>query len=339
MKRIKCAGYMTCSNPHLASLTFKVAAEIWHESQKPYWKKSTAESYEKYIGRLQRYFADLPLRNFQIEHFREYQRINSLPGRGDGPPLVASSINHDLNTLAQILSHAGLWEEIRPFYKPLPKPGWTPPRVLTEEEENRFFEVAANNSAFSIAYWIASLTNNTSASGSELRKLQLKHINLDANPPALYVPSDAVKNEYRARVIPLNERGAIQVKRILTRAYSLGCVQPEHYLFPFRIAAGKYDPARPASPWFIYKQWNKLVDAALEAKAISFRIRPHDLRHQIITKMLEAGAPEQTVMSIAGHVSRQMLEHYSHQRIDAKARVLNMINPVKRKKENDLLHR
>lgn len=155
----------------------------------------------------------------------------------------------------------------------------------------------------------------------------------------LYVPSDAVKNEYRARVIPLNERGAIQVRRILTRAYTLGSIRPEHYLFPFRVAARKYDPARPANPWFIYKQWNKLVDAALAARAISFRIRPHDLRHQIITKMLEAGAPEQTVMTIAGHVSRQMLEHYSHQCIDAKARVLNMINPVKKTKAAELSQR
>lgn len=330
---------MTCSNPHLASLTFKLAAEIWHESQRPYWKKATADSYEKYIARLRRHFAELPLREFRIEHFREYQKINSVPRNGDGPLLVPSSINHDLNTLAQILSQAGLWEAMKPFYKPLPLPGWTPPRVLTEEQENCFFEIAAKDSAFSIAYWIASLTNNTSASGSELRKLQLKHINLDADPPVLYVPSDAVKNEYRARVIPLNERGAIQVKRILTRAYTLGCVQPEHYLFPFRIAAGKHDPARPASPWFIYKQWNKLVEAALAAGAISFRIRPHDLRHQIITKMLEAGAPEQTVMSIAGHVSRQMLEHYSHQRIDAKAKVLNMINPLRRKNPTGLLQR
>lgn len=113
-----------------------------HESQKQYWKKSTADSYEKYIGRLHKYFADLPLRDFQIEQFREYQKINSVCRDGDGPPLVPSSINHDLNTLAQILNQAGLWEEIRPFYKPLPLPGWTPPRVLTEEEENRFFEIA-----------------------------------------------------------------------------------------------------------------------------------------------------------------------------------------------------
>ena len=81
------------------------------------------------------------------------------------------------------------------------------------------------------------------------------------------------------------------------------------------------------------------MDAAIEQGAINFRIRPHDLRHQIVTKLLEAGAPEQTVMSIAGHVSRQMLEHYSHQRIDAKAKALNMINPVKKKKEISVLQR
>ena len=322
---------MVRSNCQFASLTFKVASDIWYRDQRLYWKHSTADSYEKYIRRLKSYFSDLRLSAIEIAHFREYQKINSALTEDGRPRFVPSSINHDLNTLAQILARGGLWEPIKPFYKPLPLPRWIPPRVLSDKEEDRFFEIAATNPAFSMAYWISSLTNNTSASGTELRNLQLKHIDLDSDPPVLYVPSEAVKNEYRARVIPLNERGAIQAQRILGRAYSLGCTQPEHYLFPFRMAQGRYDPARPASPWFIYKQWNKLVDAAIEQGAIDFRIRPHDLRHQIITKMLEAGAPEQTVMSIAGHVSRQMLEHYSHQRIDAKAKVLNMINPVRKK--------
>jgi integrase len=324
---------MTRGNSHFASLKFKVAAEIWYEDQKPYWRKSTADSYEKYIRRASTYFSDFKLDEIRIEHLREYQKINSALAEDGMPRLVASSVNHDLNTLAQVLAQAGLWEAIGPLYKPLPLPRWTPPRVLTEAEEDRFFEIAANDPALSVAYWISSLTNNTSASGSELRNLQLRHVVLDSDPPVLYVPSETVKNEYRARVIPLNERGVIQVKRILRRAYSLGCTESDHYLFPFRVSYGNYDPTRPASPWFIYRQWNKLVDSAIEQGAINFRIRPHDLRHQIVTKLLEAGAPEQTVMSIAGHVSRQMLEHYSHQRIDAKAKALNMINPVKKKKE------
>ena len=42
-------------------------------------------------------------------------------------------------------------------------------------------------------------------------------------------------------------------------------------------------------------------------------LRPHDLRHHAITKLAESSeSSEQTIMAIAGHVSREMLEHYSH---------------------------
>src|SRR5262249_47784630 len=116
--RIRKAGYMARSNSHFASLTFKVAAEIWYEDQKPYWRKSTADSYEKYIRRLSTYFNDLKLEEIRIEHLREYQKINNALTEDGLPRFVASSINHDLNTLAQILAQAGVWEAIRPFYKP-----------------------------------------------------------------------------------------------------------------------------------------------------------------------------------------------------------------------------
>ncbi|MGH9257204.1 MAG: tyrosine-type recombinase/integrase [Vicinamibacterales bacterium] len=46
-------------------------------------------------------------------------------------------------------------------------------------------------------------------------------------------------------------------------------------------------------------------------------LRFHDLRHTVITELLEAGEPDHVVESITGHLSRRMLEHYSHIRIDA----------------------
>lgn len=49
-------------------------------------------------------------------------------------------------------------------------------------------------------------------------------------------------------------------------------------------------------------------------------LRFHDLRHQCVTELLEGGAPEATVLSIAGHVSRRMMEHYSHVRMEENAR-------------------
>ena len=56
--------------------------------------------------------------------------------------------------------------------------------------------------------------------------------------------------------------------------------------------------------------------------------RFHDLRHQCITELLEAGAPEAAVLSIAGYVSRKMMEHYSHPRMEAKRKAIEWLTPV-----------
>jgi site-specific recombinase XerD len=44
----------------------------------------------------------------------------------------------------------------------------------------------------------------------------------------------------------------------------------------------------------------------------------HDLRHTVATKLAEAGVPESTMLSLMGHMSRAMLERYSHIRMAAK---------------------
>lgn len=46
--------------------------------------------------------------------------------------------------------------------------------------------------------------------------------------------------------------------------------------------------------------------------------RFHDLRHCAITSLAESGAADSTIMALAGHVNRKMLERYSHVRMEAK---------------------
>jgi integrase len=53
--------------------------------------------------------------------------------------------------------------------------------------------------------------------------------------------------------------------------------------------------------------------------------RFHDNRHTLITELAESGAGDQTIMDIAGHVSKQMLKHYSHIRMEAKRAALESI--------------
>ena len=46
--------------------------------------------------------------------------------------------------------------------------------------------------------------------------------------------------------------------------------------------------------------------------------RFHDLRHTFISRLAESQASDSTVMALAGHVSRKMMERYSHIRMEAK---------------------
>ena len=52
------------------------------------------------------------------------------------------------------------------------------------------------------------------------------------------------------------------------------------------------------------------------------------MQHTAITKLAESMTSEQTIMSIAGHVSRRMLEHYSHIRQEAKRRAVESLANV-----------
>jgi hypothetical protein len=67
----------------------------------------------------------------------------------------------------------------------------------------------------------------------------------------------------------------------------------------------------------LVRAWRRLTQAAGLAG-----LRFHDLRHHAITELSESSASEQTIMSIAGHVSARMLAHYSHVRLDAKRTAL-----------------
>jgi hypothetical protein len=126
------------------------------------------------------------------------------------------------------------------------------------EEEERLFRIAATNENWSVAYWASILSNNTSATGCELRALQVKHIHIDTVPPFIEISADPVKNEFRGRTIPLNHEALGAIKWLLKRLRALGGGQFDDYLFPFRVKRNCYALNRSASPQFIRSsiQWD-----------------------------------------------------------------------------------
>ena len=68
----------------------------------------------------------------------------------------------------------------------------------------------------------------------------------------------------------------------------------------------------------------KTAWTSLRTKA-NVHCRIHDLRHTALTKLAESGASDSTIMALAGHLSRAMLERYSHIRMNAKRQAVESL--------------
>jgi integrase len=311
--------------PNLASLTLSAAAPIWLDSHQAHVAQSTLKDYKQCIRSLLPFFSDIRLRSIRFEHFERYQR-RRLAGEGWKRKAGPSRINHELNTLSQILNRAGLWEPIARLYKPLPLPRPNIGRALEPEDAERLYRIASSNPRWLVAYCCALISVNSTADGSALRFLRLKNIHLDA---AEFDIEEGEKNRYRLRTLPLNESALWAMKKLIERAKEKGATEPDHYLLPHRARNGGqgFDPTRPMFAW--RGAWIQMREAAKLPK-----LRFKDLRHTAITDLLEdENVSERTVIDLAGHVGRAMLERYSHIRMKTKRAAVDALTKVEMEPE------
>ena len=119
------------------------------------------------------------------------------------------------------------------------------------------------------------------------------------------------------RTIPLNSillPALLDHARWYTRRF--GMTKPGWYLFPFGKSK-HLDPMRPVTS--LKTVWTNIKETA------GFTGRWHDTRHTLVTELAESGAGDQTIMDIAGHVSRQMLARYRRIRMEDKRKALEGI--------------
>jgi len=111
------------------------------------------------------------------------------------------------------------------------------------------------------------------------------------------------------RVIPINDDlGSVATHRAWF-VKEFGEPLADHFLFPWGKPVPS-DPARHATD--ITWGWDEL------RKDAGVRCRLHDLRHTFATRLAENGVSESTMLALMGHMSRSMLERYSHIRMTAK---------------------
>jgi hypothetical protein len=127
------------------------------------------------------------------------------------------------------------------------------------------------------------------------------------------------------RIIPLNPRA---VTALTHGRGPFPGAEAEHYVFPHekyglagndrKQCAYEIIPTEPMHCWKV--AW----ESARKAAKVSCRF--HDLRHTFISRLAESQASDSTVMALAGHVSRAMMERYSHIRMEAKRRAVGNLS-------------
>jgi integrase len=273
----------------------------------------TIELEEERLSIVKKHFGDVPLSAITATTIADFQHARHDAG------IANRTINMDVGVLSRVLKFCGRWRALADHVKNLPERQRPIGRALTGEERRRLFDVAASNPEWEHVYCAAIVAANTS-----MRRVEVKHVrrcDVDLVKRLLHVRRS--KNETSHRVIPLNASAIEAVARMLERADLLGHTQPEHYLWP-ACQWGRYDATKPMLQWDT--AWRPLRDAAgLDG------LRFHDLRHTVITELAEMGVADHVLESISGHLSRRMLEHYSHIRIDAKRQALDALDDARRK--------
>lgn len=251
----------------------------------------------------------------------------------------------EIGVLRRIMKRGQTWSAIAEDVKMDREITGSAGKVLTADELRLLFETAATKDEWLVVYCAAVLAVRTTCRGIELKHIQWGEVDLFSR--VLTIRRSKTQTGHRS--IPLNSDAMAALSRLRSRAEALGFTSPEHFVFP-ACERNIIDPTKPQKTW--RTAWRSLIRAARRSAgreaataaltagkglagaikawrtaAEPFRgFRFHGLRHQAITELAETGAPDATIMALAGHLSREMMEHYSHVRMAAKRTALDQLS-------------
>jgi len=302
----------------LSRQCFEVALEAYLERRKLEVASKTYAT-DKHCGKaLKRFFKDTPLRRITADRISDYQADRKRQKVNDRE-IGNRTVNLEIGLIRRILKKHKLWMRIADDVKELPEES-NVGRALEVDEQKRLLDLASTKSAWMGVYCAAVLALNTTMRSIEIKQLQWGRVDMFGK--TLRVSRKTTKTDAGDRVIPLNRDAIWALGKMWERALSYSKdskdIKPEHYVF-CGFEHWEYKPKQPVKTW--RTAWRSLRKAA---KLPGLRF--HDLRHSAITVLAESGQGDQVIKSIAGHVSQQMLEHYSHIRMQAKRTAMEALS-------------
>ncbi len=178
-----------------------------------------------------------------------------------------------------------------------PAPGKGRDRRLDADEEKALLRACDRHSNPMLG-WIVRVALYTGMRAGEIKSLTRRQVNLDNRTVHL----TETKNG-SARTVPLT-REAVAVLRLALN-------NPVRPIDTDLIFFGEPGRDKVRRPYEFRPAWHRTLKQA-GIKGLRF----HDLRHEAVSRLVEAGLGDQEVATISGHKSMQMLRRYTHLRAE-----------------------
>jgi integrase len=231
------------------------------------------------------------------------ERIRCYVRQRQGEGVSGRTINMEIGELSRAIGQhwSLLWPKVRKLEERKDVG-----RALSPEEESRLLAGLEQRRTPHLQTLIPLLLLTGMRSG-EAKSLTWRQVDLMDNTMTV---GRAKTANGTGRTIPINaDLGPVLRAHRQWFKERFGEPKPDQYLFPW----GKPLPSDPTRQLTdITSGWDEL------RKDTGVRCRLHDLRHTYATKLAENGVSESTMLALMGHMSRAMLERYSHIRMAAK---------------------
>jgi integrase len=226
------------------------------------------------------------------------------------------TVNIEVSTLRMILKRNKLWhymvDDVRMLHE-----REDVGRALDHKEAARLLKACYESNQPSL-YPAVVIYCNTGLRSSELRRAHWWQVNFDRGE------FQVGKSKTRGgddRIIPLNQ--AATDAFAVCRAHWPDA-KPNDFIFPSEKLAFDGKGSGKIGVMTSYDvDLSKPIGSGKTAwktakKRAGVDCRLHDLRHHFLTNLAETKTSDSTILAIAGHLSRKMLERYSHIRSNAK---------------------
>jgi len=298
-------------------ILFGTAGKAWL-AEGAHWSDSTREIYSLKLSHVTPAFGKLLLTEIEPRHISAFQRKRQQSGA------APAEVNKECAVLRMVLRKHRVWHLLAPDYRPL-RESEEHGKALTPDEMTRLLSAARKSRSQSL-YPAIVMLQNTGLRVSELRTMQWQQV--DLLDRCLTVGKSKTRGG-EGRMVPLNQEG---FAALMEWRQNFDNPLPTHFVFPSERYGLK---GEDGSKYGMVAVWDRNPNKAIGSwktawgvcrKAAKVECRLHDLRHTFVSRLAEGQNADQTIMALAGHLSRKMMERYSHVRNEAKRDAVEALN-------------